>query len=207
MQPEALERLRGRLRSLLHAERVTRVLCWRSGPVPGYRWRAPSSSWRDQTRLTSHRDPPLPFHSFTHSGAGTCRVCGQPIYGAGDYRSFAGARSTRLTWHSICVTSYLLMKKPGDFTELLILKQRNVCPLSGDRIDLPYPRGIDVDHVLPLYRVGRDHRDEPWYELIRFWGSGNLAAITRAAHLAKCAAEARERSNSPGLIPEQVAML
>ena len=47
---------------------------------------------------------------------------------------------------------------------------------------------------MPLFRVAREHAGEPWHELIRFWMTGNLRAITNAAHVAKNAEEARERS-------------
>lgn len=193
-----------RLRYMLYAERVTRILCRRSGAVPGYSWRAPPASARGEaaTYLRSHRVPPLPFHQVVHKGFGSCRVCGQPVYGAGGrpsgagtFRSFAGPVSIRLTWHNVCLSTYFLMTKPSDYAELLIERQDQVCAISGARIRLPYnPNEVDVDHAVPLFRVARDHAGEPWYELIRFWGFGNLRAVTHAAHLRKCADEARERS-------------
>lgn len=187
------------LRRMLYAERVARILCRRSGAVPGYRWRGPPDSavgeWA--TRLTSHRVPPLPFHQTVHKGAGSCRVCGQPIHGGGSFRKFAGPISPRLTWHNACLSAYFLMTKPSDYAELLIERQDGRCAISGDRIELPYsPNNVDVDHEVPLFRVARDHAGEPWHELIRFWGFGNLRAVTRAAHLAKCAAEAKERAGN-----------
>lgn len=190
-----LEATKLRLRQLLYAERVTRTLCWRSGAVEGFTWDGwlPGRQWRASAW---HRSPPLPFHSTIHKGAGWCRVCGQPIYGAGSYRSFGGPQSTRLTWHLICTESYFLMRNPADYAASLLLRQGGLCAISGEAIGPPakeYILDVEVDHDIPLFRVARDHSDEPWYELIRFWGSGNLKAITRAAHLAKCAEEARER--------------
>ena len=195
MKPDDIEALRGRLRYFLYAERVTRILCRRSGAVEGYQWRAPPKSWADQTRLTSHRNPPLPFHSMVHKGPGWCRVCGQPVYGGGSFRTFAGEQSKRLTWHTICTAAYFLMTKPADYTAILILRQGQVCAITGAPLPLPY-RNVEVDHDVPLYRVARDHGDEPWYDLLRFWMTGNLRAITRAAYLAKCADEARDRAES-----------
>lgn len=190
-----LERNKVRLRQILYAERVTRTLCWRSGSVDGFTWGAipPNRTWRPSAW---HRSPPLPFHSHMHKGAGWCRICGQPIYGGGSYRSFAGPQSGRLTWHTTCTLSYFLIMKPADYAAALLLRQGGLCAISGEPIGPPakeYILDVEVDHNIPLFRVARDHRDEPWYELIRFWGSGNLQAISRSAHLAKCADEARER--------------
>lgn len=189
MKPDDLEALRGRLRSILRCERVTRVLCRRSGDVNGFKAFARQANGR----AAHHRNPPLPFHSTVHKGGGWCRVCGQPIYGGGSFRSFAGPQSKRLTWHSVCTTTYFVMTKPGDYTECLILMQGQVCPITGEHIPLPY-REIEADHAVPLYRVARDHADEPWHELLRFWMTENLRALTRQGHLAKCAEEARERA-------------
>lgn len=183
-----------RLRYMLYAERVTRILSRRSGLVEGFEWGMMRSGYRWRPSAW-HRHPPLPFHSMVHKGAGWCRVCGQPIHGGGSFRKFAGPQSTRLTWHSRCTVAYFLMTKPSDYAELLIERQDGRCAISGDRIELPYsPNNVDVDHEVPLFRVKRDHAGEPWHELIRFWGFGNLRAVTHAAHLAKCAAEAKERS-------------
>lgn len=206
VDPKVLEALQARLRYMLYAERVTRILSRRSGEVPGFRWRAPPASYRDQTRLSSHRSPPLPFHSFVHRGGGTCRVCGQPIYGGGSFRSFAGPRSKRLTWHTLCTSTYFLMTKPADYAAILILRQGERCAVSGAAIPLPY-RNADVDHEVPLFRVARENAEEPWFELIRFWGFGNLRAITNAAHITKNAAEARERAGYPKPAAGQEAML
>lgn len=203
-----LESQRLRLRSLLYAECVTRTLCWRSGTVGDFKWGAipPARTWRPSAW---HRSPPLPFHSTIHKGAGWCRVCGQPIYGAGSYRSFAGPQSTRLTWHTICTTSYFLMKKPSDYAALLLLRQDGLCAITKEEIGPPakeYISGVEVDHDIPLFRVAREHAAEPWYELIRFWGSGNLKIVSSAAHLAKCAQEARERAGyrESGISPSQI---
>lgn len=193
------------LRRLQYAERVTRILCWRSGPeIVGFKWRRAPASWRDQNRLLSHRSPPLPFHSTIHKGAGFCRVCGQPIYGGGSFRSFAGAPSKRLTWHTLCTEVYFVMTRPTDYIAPLLLRQREACAVTGESIPLPYSKTVEVDHEIPLYRVARDHAEEPWCELIRFWMSGNLRVITRSAHVAKSATEAVERSGNAGQIGMEV---
>jgi hypothetical protein len=192
-----IDALRARLRSILYAERVTRILCRRSGLVEGF----------EPFRKGGHRVPPLPFHAKIHKGPGWCRVCGQPIYGGGSFRRHAGAQSKRLTWHSICTTTYFIMTKPADYAAVIILKQGCVCALSGAKIALPYSTNVEVDHSTPLYRVARDHASEPWHELLRFWMTGNLQVITKAAHLHKCAEEAGERAGRPLRKPEQLALL
>lgn len=193
--PDHLEVLRERLRYLEYAERVTRILCRRSGLVDGFRWGA----MKPGTWLPSawHRAPPLPFHSFVHRGAGTCRVCGQPIYGGGSFRSFAGPVAKRLTWHKLCTTTYFLMTKPNDQVAALVFRQQGRCAITREPIGPPaadYITSVDVDHEVPLFRVRERHADEPWYEMIRFWGTGNLRAITGEAHRNKNAEEARERA-------------
>jgi len=214
MNAEDLQALRARLTSIQQAEKVTLMLARRSGIVPNYEWRPeprPYCNVRTRTEyngkiVRTHRDPPLPFHADSR-GPGTCRVCGQPIYGGGGWRKKDGARSTRLTWHTVCTTTYLVMTKPVDYAAALILRQDQRCAISGDPIALPYLRGVEVDHDVPLFRVAREHADEPWFEMLRFWMTGNLRAITREAHLAKCAAEAKERSRNRKPEIGQEAML
>lgn len=195
MRPEALQ---ARLRYMQYAERVTRILCRRSGVVDEFTWDGYGlgRTWRASAW---HRSPPLPFHSTVHKGAGWCRVCGQPIYGGGSFRSFAGPQSKRLTWHTLCTTTYFLMTKPSNYANVLLVRQAGLCWISGEPLGPPakeYLLEADVDHDVPLFRVARDHAAEPWYELIRFWGFGNLRAVTRAAHLTKSALEAAERRAS-----------
>lgn len=178
------EILRHKLNGLQYAEAVTRVLCRRSGAMDGYVWHA------------TGRRPPLPFWEAA-SEPGRCRVCGQLIYGGGSFRSFAGDRSKRLTWHTVCTSAYFLWTKPGDYAGALIWRQGGVCPISGDVLGPPareYVLSCEVDHEVPIYRVRRDMQAMPWFELLRFWGLSNLRAITSAAHADKSAREAKERA-------------
>jgi len=217
MNAEDLQALRARLTSIQQAEKVTLMLARRSGVVPGYDWRPPPmpycnvASRREYSGriVRTHRDPPLPFHADSR-GAGTCRVCGQPIYEGGGWRKTKSAKvSTRLTWHSVCTTTYLVMVKPSDYIAPLVLLQGWRCPVSGVELSLPSPAGqyLEVDHGVPLFRVAREHADEPWFEMLRFWTTRNLYAITRAAHLDKCAAEARERAGYRKTAISQEAIL
>jgi hypothetical protein len=59
-----------------------------------------------------------------------------------------------------------------------------------------------VDHRVPLFRVWSEHRDVPWPQLLDYWGLPNLQAINRDVHVAKCAAEARDRHAARYLAPE-----
>ena len=54
----------------------------------------------------------------------------------------------------------------------------------------------EVDHRVPLFQVWRDHRDVPWPRLLGFWGLPNLQVINRDMHVAKCVAEAGDRSQT-----------
>ena len=68
-----------------------------------------------------------------------------------------------------------------------------MCAVTGRRL----PAKAEVDHRVPLFRVWRDHRAEPWPDLLRYWGLPNLQVITPGAHLAKSAAEAEGRVGQP----------
>lgn len=210
---------------IIEHEKKTMMLCKRSGLVEGYRWRETatrddgkplpthSSIRKTPAPFTHHRNPPLPFHSFKHLGPGHCRVCGQPIYGAGDYRKTAVSRHKRdslRTWHEVCTSTFFLMTKPNNYAAVIAYGQQGLCAISGEPIAPPardYLGHADVDHEVPLFRVARDHADEPWYELLRFWTLPNLRAITNAAHLIKNREEARERAGYRAKAVGQEAML
>ena len=204
-----LERIQQTLDAIVEASKITLKLAKKSGLVDGYRWRAPPASWTDQTRLTDHRSPPLPFHSFLHRGSGTCRVCGQPVYAGGAWQKGAEARRP-MTWHTVCVTTYTLMTKPATYSPAIVFRQKGLCAVSGEPLGPPakqYLTGVEIDHGEPLYRVARDRRDEPWFELLPFWLLGNLRAISRAAHVAKGADEAKERAGAAKNVDGQGSLL
>jgi hypothetical protein len=75
---------------------------------------------------------------------------------------------------------------------VLKLRQRHRCATSGKRL----LRSAEVDHALPLYRVWREHRTQPWPELLAYWGTPNLQVVNRAVHVDKCRDEAAERSQT-----------
>lgn len=212
-------RLRSQLCAMERAEATTRILCWRSGPRPDYDWRpAPRpyciiSDRREYSGgapMRTHRNPPLPFHADP-SRPGWCRICGQPINERGGWRmSFRRPQSTRLTWHPVCTTTYFLWAQTSNYAAMVAFRQGGLCALTGEPIGPPakeYVTNIEVDHVVPLFRVARDHADLPWCEMIRFWGLSNLQALSRAGHLQKCAEEARERSrNRTQMVAQEVLL-
>jgi hypothetical protein len=216
---ERLAKLRQRLQDLRDCQRITMELCRRSGVVEGFEWRIPVTRYYRGERiptgkLSSHRDPPLPFWRGK-SRQGYCRVCGQPIYGRNrshqpHLRGLIGPRELgKNTWHRACVETYMLMMKPNDYAQYLVMAQDGLCTITGDPIGPPaadYIGHVEVDHDVPLFRVAREHGNEPWFELIRFWGLSNLRAVSRAGHVLKCAEEARERSKYKSVSAQQGAL-
>lgn len=198
-------KLQARSLSLARCEAITRVLMRRSGLVEGFEWPCPLTRWSGGPKTVSgHRVPPLPFHSHVHR-EGHCRVCGQPIYGDGDWRSASRKpRRSLMTWHRVCVASYDLMTKPASYAGVFVHRQGGRCAITGEPITAAT---AEIDHDVPLFRVAREHAGEPWHELVRFWGSGNLRALSRGAHVAKCAAEAKERARHRRATNAQGAML
>lgn len=172
------------LRGLQRAEATTLVLARRSG----------DRAYPHPTR--PHRTPPLPFHAGA-SAQGQCRVCGQPIYRDGSHRPGPEAELSRQTWHAGCVTTYFLWTTPSKYARALIWRQKGLCAMTGE--SLLGPNGIrtveiQVDHKIPLYRVAREHGALPWFEQLRFWGLGNLRALSVLGHKIKNEMEAAERA-------------
>lgn len=161
------EKLQRRLELIVKAEQSTLAWCRLSGIVPGWSWQA------------AGRRPPLPFYAMK-TEPGRCRVCGQPIDGG------------KVTWHGDCLATYWLWTKASDYANVLLHRQGWRCAITGEPAN-----GIEIDHEVPIYQVRRDMADQPWFELLRFWGLGNLRAISRAAHVAKSAAEAADRALRP----------
>lgn len=178
------EQRAAQLAGLVKAEAGTLERCALSGLIEGWTWAAKS------------RRPPLPFWERKVE-PGNCRLCGQPIF------TPRGDRA-RVTWHPDCVTTYWVWMTPGNYANLLIHRQGGVCAVTGEPVKV---LDCEVDHEIPIYRVRRDHREEPWFELLRFWSLGNLRAISRRAHVEKSAREAAERAGRPVLRANQPALL
>ena len=88
----------------------------------------------------------------------------------------------------------LIINAPTDHVRLLRRLQRARCAQSGGRLW----KTAEIDHRVPLFRVWQERRDAPWQELLGYWGLPNLQVINRDAHVAKCAEEARYRSEDTG---------
>lgn len=181
----AVERAERDLKYIRSCQRYTLARCRKSGVVADWTWGA------------SSRQPPLPFHSTIHRGPGYCRVCGQDTGG-------------RWTWDPKCVVTYTLWTKPGTYAGAIAFRQKGLCAITREPIGPPAAEWLtefEIDHEIPIYRVRRDYAGEPWFELLRYWGLANLRGITRAAHVAKSAAEARERAGHRAAVVEQGQML
>lgn len=161
--------------------------------------------WDWATRK-NFRFPPLP-HYHRKPQQGRCRIC---WLDAGKW-----------TWHKECASAYNFFTSPN--SELLAYLQDCLCPGCGDAVG--YARryefstgdfsewryvihgSVEADHVKPLYRVRREHADEPWTDLLRFWTPLNLQAICRACHVRKCGQEATERATHRRHDDRQEALL
>ena len=180
----------------LRADRLARALAARSGAPEDWVWRLGSD--RDGGLPTSFRAPPAPYREAAFSrGAGSCCVCGQPVYRLGWHVDLWGAGPNHnAKWHTACVVAWQLWNAPSDHINLLKKRQTRRCAQSGARLW----KTAEVDHRVPLFRVWGEHRDTAWPALLAFWGSPNLQVINRDIHTAKCASEAgyRKQRKSAG---------
>jgi hypothetical protein len=174
----------------LRADRLARALAGQGGAPKTWRWRIDN----DASGPRGFRIPPSPYREPEfRRGPGCCCVCGEPVYRFGWHRDLWGSGpNRRAQWHLACVQAWKFWQAPSDQIRLLKRAQAHRCRETGGRL----MRDAEVDHRTPLYRVWRDHRDAPWPELLAFWGRPNLQVINRPAHLAKCAAEAGDRTRA-----------
>lgn len=136
------------------------------------------------------RTPPKPY-------AEGCPMCGLPRFALGWHYDWNGSGETppgRGHWHKACAAAFRLMTAPRDFEMFFRRRQGNRCSLSGVLLG----ETVDIDHMIPLYRVYRDFGHLDPDELVGFWGPANLRAVDPVAHKEKCAFEARERSSYAG---------
>jgi hypothetical protein len=173
----------------IRADRLARALAGRSGAPAGWRWRLGQD--RESGLPLTFRTPPAPYreHEYTR-GPGFCCVCGQPVYRFGWHVDLwnAGANKNG-KWHCACVIAWQFWNAPSGEVRLLRRLQARRCGQTGRRLW----RSAEVDHRIPLFRVWKEHWDDPWPRLLDFWGLPNLQMINRDAHAAKCAMEARDR--------------
>src|SRR5918993_2182900 len=181
----------------LRADRLARTLAKRSGTPQGWSWRlGPKASGLP----ASFRAPPAPYRETRFAlGPGHCCVCGQPVFRFGWHVDLwgDGRPNKRAAWHACCVAAWKLWTAPAEHERALRKRQGRRCGASGARL----LKSAEVDHVTPLFRVWREHRDRPWPELLAFWGAANLQVVNRPAHAAKCAREAGERAAARSAAP------
>jgi hypothetical protein len=177
----------------LRADRLARALAARTGVPDGWSWTLDID--RRDGLPTHFRIPPAPYREAAHwRGHGFCCVCGQPVYRYGWHRDIwgDGRPSRRATWHQACVAAWKLWTAPHENAVLLKKRQRSRCAVTRKRL----LRDAQVDHKVPLFQVWREHRAEPWPDLLAFWGAPNLQVITREAHTVKCTREANGRAKT-----------
>jgi hypothetical protein len=102
----------------------------------------------------------------------------------------SGKLNPNARWHAACVVAWKLWMAPSEHVRILKAHQRHRCAASGKRL----LKTAEVDHRVPLYRVWREHRGEPWPALLGFWGAPNLQVVNWLVHVSKSGEEARERS-------------
>jgi hypothetical protein len=152
----------------------------------------------------SFRIPPLPYREQAFArGAGSCCVCGQPVFRYGWHANHWDecGPNRRAGWHAACVAAWKFWNAPSEHDRLLRRVQRHRCAATRRRL----LRDAEVDHRIPLFRVWREQRDTPWPELLGHWGLPNLQVLNREAHRRKCAQEARERTLARRTLPAEDA--
>lgn len=128
-----------------------------------------------------------------------CRLCGRD-----------GLPSRRHSWHPRCADTIQAAIFPGSAIRWTIRRQRGVCATcpevlanrresEGEWERKTYgsvywdilPRAIEIDHVVPLWRVATFEASR---QTLRWWLPGNLQALCVPCHRAKTKREAAERA-------------
>jgi hypothetical protein len=180
----------------LRADRLARSLARLSGAPAGWTWRLgePRKKRSKNGLPMNFRTPPAPYRESAYSrGAGFCCVCGQEVYRFGWHVDLWDAGPNKnARWHCACAVAWQFWTAPSEEARLLRRLQARRCAESGGRLW----KNAEIDHRVPLFRVWNERRETPWPKLLDYWGLPNLQAINRDAHAAKCADEARERSEA-----------
>jgi len=179
----------------------------------------PMPIWLDFKVPTWSRDPPLPlgrvvFGQDWKPPPNLCPVCRRPTYRGGDYRAAAGPPRWNKQWHACCATAYGIWRTPSWLAAWLARRQGGRCALTGEPVlGDPYPDGhrtllpgVEVDHVVPLWRVRYEAARHPWPDVLRFWGVRNLQVLSETGHRRKTAQEAAERARMREASPDQAGL-
>jgi hypothetical protein len=172
----------------IRADRLARSLARLSGAPDGWNWRIGSKGVP-----ASFRQPPAPYREKKFApGPGFCCVCGQPVYRFGWHADlWDGGPNKRAAWHTACVVAWQFWNAPSDQDRLLRRLQARRCAQTGGRLW----KTAEIDHRVPLFQVWSERREEPWPQLLSYWGLPNLQVINRDAHVSKCADEADYRGS------------
>lgn len=211
------------------AERACIALCRLVAPrVEDVDWREfnikTKINWRSKDRETVQveaiREPPIPqrWRLFGENQKlwpkNHCPVCAQPTYQGGDWRKPAGEPRWNKTWHACCYRAHGVWRDPVWVGRWLARRQGGVCPITMEPIlssEHGYVLGgVQIDHVVPLWRVRRLGDQHVWPDVLRFWGLGNLQALSDRGHKIKTAQEARQRAamgKAASLSSAQLALL
>lgn len=175
--------------SPLRAERVTMALI-----------RASGRSVEDWRSLASGRNPPI--HLLREPGV--CPVCGHQRFDHGAWWSAAGPnKRANACWHAACVVTWQTWATYGHRASYLARRQDWTCPETGLPLRVTverdghvghYIEALEVDHITPIWRVRAEADQYRWPDVLRFWGLGNLQALTPAGHKLKTKREAAERA-------------
>lgn len=149
------------------------------------------------------RKPPLPgfwrIHGVKQKGHNFCPVCTGPTFHDGDWRFEAAAPRWNRSWHAPCLHTSFVWTRYADYAGFLARRQGGVCPETGEAILTDGPHGyvkggVEVDHIVPLWKVRLEGGKHPWPGVLRFWGLRNLQALSSVGHKRKTKREAAERA-------------
>jgi len=204
----------------LLAERAAIALLRRSvDRLPAGLW----SEWFPDVRrppvpMYSSGNPPQAIRDFivaNRDREDVCPLCWQQPYTSGAWWPEAGAARGNLRWHACCYVAWSVWTgtaKQLDLPRYLARRQGFVCVETGEplkvvreatRVDaygfaefrrVETLAQVDVDHEEPLWRVRAQADRHAWPDVLRFWGVGNLRAVTKEGHRMKTSREAGERA-------------
>lgn len=125
-----------------------------------------------------------------------CPVCHLETYSKGHWRPDAGKATWNKSWHAPCFNAHGIWRDASWAARYLARRQGGRCPITGEallRNDI-LMGDVEVDHVVPLWRVRFDGAQYQWPDVLRFWGIANLQTLSNAGHKIKTAREAKERA-------------